>query len=312
MNLGYAEDGLPLGADGGGRQPRAGFVALIGRPNVGKSTLMNHIMGMKLAITSRKPQTTRKRIRCVYTEERGQIVFLDTPGIHRPKNKLGEFMTDAALSTLKEADAAVWLVEPVNSIGEREKEIAGLIEKAGVPTVLAVNKCDTVKNNVLPPILEKYGQLADFHKVIAISGKHSIGKEELLCALFSLLPYGEPFYDEETVTEETERSLVSELIREQVLRCLSEEVPHGVAVDIESMKEEKKLYRIDATLYCEKESHKGIIIGKGGETLKKIGTGARIEAEKLLDRKVLLKIWVKVRKDWRDDEKQIRAFGYRK
>ncbi len=291
-------------------QKRAGFVTIIGRPNVGKSTLMNHILGMKLAITSRKPQTTRRRMQTVFTNEEGQIVFLDTPGIHKAKNRLGEYMDKAAERTISEVDCVLWLVEPETFIGAGEKHIAEVLQKANVPVILVINKIDTVKNELIPPVIEAYKDLMQFEEIIPVSAKHSINKDELLHAIFKRLPYGEPFYDEETVTDETERNIVAELIREQALRNLSEEVPHGIAVEIDSMKEKQKIWMIDATIYCEKDSHKGIIIGKAGQMLKKIGTGARLEAEKLLDKRVTLRLWVKVRKDWRDDEKQMRAFGY--
>ncbi len=290
---------------------RAGFVTIIGRANVGKSTLMNHIIGMKLSITSKRPQTTRKRLQRVYTSEKGQIVFLDTPGIHKAKNKLGEYMDRAAIGTIREVDLVVWLVEPSTHIGEGEKYIADLLNKAGVPIILAINKIDTVKKAEVLPVIDAYKELCPFNEIIPISAKHSIGKEELLNSIFSLLPYGEPFYDEDTVTDETERSIVSELIREQALRNLSEEVPHGIQVDIESMKDRGKLWDIDATIYCEKKTHKGIIIGKNGEMLKTIGMKAREAIEKLLEKKVALHLWVKVKPDWRNDEKKVRSFGYR-
>ncbi len=290
---------------------RAGFVAIIGRPNVGKSTLMNHIIGMKLAIISKRPQTTRKKMMTVYTEERGQLVFLDTPGIHKAKNRLGEYMDRAAVNTIGDADCVLWLIEPSPHIGEGEKAIAEILEKANVPVILVINKTDTVKDKEIAPVIEAYRGILNFEHIIPISAKHSIGKDELLEAVFSLMPYGDPFYDEDTLTDETERNIICELIREQLLRNLSEEVPHGTAVSIESMKEKKSGWIIDANIFCERKSHKGIIIGKEGATLKKIGTAARIEAEKLLDKKVTLRLWVKVKKDWRNDEKSIRAFGYR-
>ena len=293
-------------------QKRAGFVSIIGRPNVGKSTLMNHFIGMKLAITSRKPQTTRKRMQTVYTSDEGQIVFLDTPGIHKAANALGEYMDKAAIKTIEEVDCVLWLVEPTTFIGAGEKYIAETLEKANVPVILVINKIDTVKKHMIPDVIEAYKGLLPFEEIIPVSAKHSTNKDELLHAIFQRLPYGEPFYDEDTVTDETERNIVSELIREQALRNLSEEVPHGIAVEIESMKDKGNTCHIEATIYCERNSHKGIVIGKGGAMLKKIGTGARLEAEKLLDRKVNLQLWVKVRKDWRNDEKQMRVFGYNK
>lgn len=294
------------------QEKRAGFVTIIGRPNVGKSTLMNHLIGMKLAITSRKPQTTRKRMQTVYTDDSGQIVFLDTPGIHKAANALGEYMDRAAIKTIEEVDCVLWLVEPSTFIGAGERYIAEVLQKANVPVILVINKTDTVKKGEIPPVIEAYKDVMDFKFIIPVSAKHSIGKDELLNAVFSLLPYGEPFYDEDTVTDESERNIVSELIREQALRNLSEEVPHGIAVEIDSMKDRNNMCYIDATIYCERDSHKGIVIGKGGSMLKKIGTAARVEAEKLLDRRVTLKLWVKVRKDWRNDEKQMRFFGYNK
>ncbi len=292
-------------------QKRAGYAAIIGRPNVGKSTLINHLLGMKLSIVSRKPQTTRKRMMTVYTGEQGQIVFLDTPGIHKAKNALGEYMDRAAIGTIKDADCVLWLTEPDPHIGEGERAIADMLKKANVPVILVVNKTDKVKDAEIPPVLEAYKGLLDPERLIPISAKHGTGKEELLSAIFEFLPYGDPFYDEETITDVTERELVSELIREQILRNMSDEVPHGTAVEIDSMKEKGNSYFIYATIYCEKDSHKGMIIGKGGQTLKKIGTAARLEAEKLLDEKVTLKLWVKVRKDWRSSEKGIRSFGYK-
>ncbi|MCR4744397.1 MAG: GTPase Era [Lachnospiraceae bacterium] len=294
------------------QEKRAGFVTIIGRPNVGKSTLMNHLIGMKLAITSRKPQTTRKRMQTVYTSDAGQIVFLDTPGIHKAANALGEYMDRAAIKTIEEVDCVLWLVEPTTYIGAGERYIVEVLEKANVPVILVINKTDTVKKGEIPAVVDAYKDLMDFKEIIPVSAKHSIGKDELLSAVFNLLPYGEPFYDEDTVTDETERNIVSELIREQALRNLSEEVPHGIAVEIDSMKDKNGMYFIDATIYCERNSHKGIVIGKGGAMLKKIGTAARIEAEKLLDCRVTLKLWVKVKKDWRNDEKQMRFFGFNK
>ncbi len=294
------------------QEKRAGFVTILGRPNVGKSTLMNHIIGMKLAITSRKPQTTRKRMQTVYTSDAGQIVFLDTPGIHKAANALGEYMDRAAVKTIEEVDAVLWLVEPSTYIGAGEKYIAETLQKANVPVILVINKIDTVKKGEIPPVIEAYKNILPFKAIVPVSAKHSTGKQELLDAIFSLLPYGEPFYDEDTVTDESQRNIVSELIREQALRNLSEEIPHGIAVEIESMKDRGDIWNIEATIYCERNSHKGIIIGKGGAMLKKIGTGARLEAEKLLEEHVNLKLWVKVRKDWRNDEKQMRMFGYNK
>ncbi len=294
-----------------GIEKRAGYAAVIGRPNVGKSTLINHLLGMKLSITSRKPQTTRKKMMMVYTEDRGQIIFLDTPGIHKAKNKLGEYMDRQAYGTIDDSDCVLWLVEPVAKLSEGERAIADILKKSGVPVILLINKTDTVKDKAIQGVIDVYHDLFDFKEIIPISAKHSIGKEELLSAIFKLLPYGEPFYDEDTVTDESERNIVSEIIREQILRNLSDEIPHGTFVEIENMKEKKDRWEIDANIFCEKKSHKGMIIGKEGQMLKKIGTAAREGAEDLLQKKVMLRLWVKVKKDWRSDEKSIRSFGFR-
>ncbi len=295
-----------------GEANRAGFVTVIGRPNVGKSTLINHLMGMKLAITSSKPQTTRRRMRTVYTCDRGQIVFLDTPGLHKAKNELGYYMDRAAQKTIEDVDVVLWLVEPDTRMGEAEKRIRDILIEKKARVILAVNKTDTVKKALIEPVLTAYRNFMDFEAVLPISAKHSLGFDVLLDKIFSLLPEGDNLYDEETVTDETLRSIVGELIREQALRNLSEEVPHGVAVTIDNMKEGEDIWHIDATIFCEKKSHKGIIIGKGGSMLKRIGTGARLEAEKLLESRVMLSLFVKVRQDWRDNEKAMRSFGYDK
>ncbi len=290
---------------------KSGFAAIIGRPNVGKSTLMNHLVSMKLSIVSRKPQTTRKRMMTVYTEERGQIVFLDTPGIHKARNRLGEYMDQVALNTIDDSDCVLWLVEPEDHIGEGERAIADILKDRGKDTILLINKTDKVKDSVIPGIIDAYRELYLFKSIIPISAKHGNGRDELFSAVFDLLPFGEPFYDEDTVTNETVRDIVSEMIREQILRNLSDEIPHGTAVIIDSMKERKDLWRIEATIFCEKKSHKGMIIGKGGQMLKKIGTASRLEAEKLLEKKVDLRLWVKVNPGWRDDDKKLRSYGFK-
>ena len=290
---------------------KSGFAAIIGRPNVGKSTLINHIVSMKLAIVSRKPQTTRKRMMTVYTEERGQIVFLDTPGIHKARNRLGEYMDRVAVNTIEDSDCVLWLVEPEDHPGEGERAIADILKEKGKDTILLINKTDKVKDSVIPGIVDAYKELFDFKRIIPISAKHGNGRDEFISAVFDLLPPGEAFYDEETVTDESVRDIVSEMIREQLLRNLSDEIPHGTAVMIDSMKEKKDLWRIEATIYCEKKSHKGMIIGKGGQMLKRIGTAARLEAEKLLEKKVDLRLWVKVNTGWRDDDKKLRSYGFK-
>ena len=291
-------------------EKRSGYAAIIGRPNVGKSTLMNAIIGMKIAITSSKPQTTRNRIKTVYTEDRGQIVFLDTPGLHKSKNRLGDFMMRAASRALKEADLILWLVEASDYIGPGDRRIAEMLEQVDAPVILVINKIDRVKKPELLGIIDAFSKLRDFNEIIPVSALKGDGRDELVDTMFSYMPKGEPFYDEDTVTDMMERDICAELVREQALRLLSDEIPHGVAVTIESMKEEPNITHVEANIYCEKESHKGIIIGKQGGMLKKIGTAARHEMEELLECRVNLKLWVKVKKDWRDSEKLVGSLGY--
>jgi len=292
-------------------ETRSGFATLIGRPNVGKSTLMNQLIGQKIAITSNKPQTTRNRIQTVYTDDRGQIVFLDTPGIHKAKNKLGNYMVNVAERTLKEVDVILFLVEPSTFIGAGEKHIIEQLKKANTPVVLLINKIDMLKDKAeLLPIIDTYRKEMDFEQIIPISAFDGDGTDEVLKAVFSFLPYGPMFYDEDTVTDQPMRQIVAELIREQALRLLEDEIPHGIAVSIDQMKQRGRLYDIDATIICERDSHKGIIIGKGGQMLKKIGTNARIGIEDMMECKVNLKLWVKVKKDWRDSDFLIKNFGY--
>ena len=292
---------------------KSGFVAIIGRPNVGKSTLMNHLIGQKIAITSKKPQTTRNRIQTVYTDERGQIVFLDTPGIHKAKNKLGEYMVAVAERTLKEVDAIMWLVEPSTFVGAGERHIAEELQKTGVPVLLIINKIDTVKKEEILPAIDTYRKLCDFAEVIPCSALRGKNTEDIIPCIFKYLPYGPMFYDEDTITDQPQRQIVAEIIREKALHALEEEIPHGIAVAIDVMKERpgrNDLFDIEATIICEKDSHKGIIIGKQGAMLKKIGSNARYEIERMLESKVNLRLWVKVKKDWRDSDYLIRNFGY--
>ena len=293
---------------------KSGFVTLIGRPNVGKSTLMNRLIGQKIAITSKKPQTTRNRIQTVYTdEEKGQIVFLDTPGIHKAKNKLGEYMVNVAERTLNEVDVVLWLVEPTNYIGAGDQHILEKLRRVKTPVILVINKTDMVKKEEILSYIDTYRKEYDFAEIVPLSALRGQNTEILVDLIFKYLPYGPMFYDEDTITDQPERQIVAELIREKALHALSEEIPHGIAVTIERMKEREngKLIDIDATIICERDSHKGIIIGKGGNMLKKIGTNARYEIERLLDSKVNLKLWVKVKKDWRDSDFLIKNFGYR-
>lgn len=291
---------------------KSGFVSLIGRPNVGKSTLMNCIIGQKIAITSNKPQTTRNRIQTVYTCEEGQIVFTDTPGIHKAQNKLGSYMVSIAERTLSEVDVILWLVEPSTFIGAGEKHIIEQLEKIKTPVILVINKTDMVKNEEILRYIDRYRGEYDFAEIVPVSALKDDNTGVLLECIMKYLPYGPAFYDEDTVTDQPERQIVAELIREKALRSLDEEIPHGIAVTIESMKTRKKIVDIEATIICERDSHKGIIIGKGGSMLKKIGSQARIEIEEMLDKKVNLQLFVKVKKDWRDSDFLLKNFGYNK
>ena len=315
---------------------KAGFATIIGRPNVGKSTLMNRLIGQKIAITSYKPQTTRTQVRTILTEDRGQVVFLDTPGIHNTKTKMGEYMVRAAQSTLKEVDVVLWLVEPREKMSEEDKGIVKLLADVKTPVLILINKIDSVKKAQILPVIAVYQHAYDdavkaqaaadeaagkkaretnLKAIIPVSARTGYGKEDLLESLFSLLPEGEPFYDEDEITTETEREIAGEIIREKALRLLQEEVPHGIAVTIDSIKERTRrdgtlICDIDASIICERESHKLIVIGKQGSMLKKIGTAARTDIENMLQSKVNLKLWVKVRKDWKDNEQQMKSFGY--
>lgn len=291
---------------------KSGFVSLIGRPNVGKSTLMNRLIGQKIAITSNKPQTTRNRIQTVYTSDEGQIVFLDTPGIHKAKNKLGEYMVNVATKTLNEVDVILWLVEPTNYVGAGEQNIAEQLRQTKTPKFLIINKVDTVKKEEILQFIDTYRKLLDFDEIIPVSALKGINTDEVIKEIFKVLPYGPMFFDEDTVTDQPMRQIAAEIIREKALRCLDEEIPHGIAVYIDRMQERKTndIIDIDATIVCERESHKGIIIGKQGQMLKKIGQQARYELEKMMDIKINLKLWVKVRKEWRDSDIQLKNFGY--
>ena len=292
-------------------QFKSGFATLIGRPNVGKSTLMNHLIGQKIAITSDKPQTTRNRIQTVYTNENGQIIFLDTPGIHKAKNKLGEYMVSVAEHTLKEVDVILWLVEPTTYIGAGEQHIAATLRQIKTPVILVINKIDTVKKEEVLTFIAAYKDICDFAEIVPVSALKGTNTDELMRVIMNYLPYGPQYYDEDTVTDQPMRQIAAELIREKALRLLSDEIPHGIAVTIEKMTERKNgIMDIEANIVCERETHKGIVIGKGGAMLKKIGTAARIEIEDLLDTKVNLQLWVKVRKEWRDSELLMKNYGY--
>ena len=291
---------------------RSGFAALIGRPNVGKSTLMNHAVGQKIAITSRKPQTTRNRIMAVYTGKEGQIIFLDTPGIHKPKNKLGRYMSHATRSAVEDVDVILWLIEPSPKIGPGDTMIAEQLRDARTPVILVINKTDTCDKETVAETIKAFSAMQKFDAVVPVSALRGTNIDELLRTILQCLPYGPKYYDDEVVTDQPERQIVAELIREKALRCLSEEVPHGIAVTIERMHErpDGNIVDIDATIICERDSHKRIIIGKGGSMIKRIGTQARRDIEKMLGQQVNLKLWVKVRKDWRDSDVMMKNFGY--
>ncbi len=295
---------------------KSGFVTIVGRPNVGKSTLMNHIIGQKIAITSNKPQTTRNKIQTVYTKKDvGQIVFLDTPGMHEAKNKLGEYMMTAAKSTVNDVDLILWLIEPDTKVGAGDKKIAELLNTVEAPVILVINKIDMADGAKVGQTIDAFKDLCDFAEVVPVSALHGAGCEDLLDTMFSYLPKGPAFYDEDTVTNQTLREITAEIIREKSLHALNDEVPHGIAIAIDTMKERpgrRPFWDIEATIICEKDSHKGIIIGKGGAMIKKIGSNSRYEIEKLLEAQVNLKLFVKVKKDWRDSEYELKNFGYRK
>lgn len=294
---------------------KSGYAALVGRPNVGKSTLMNRLIGQKIAITSDRPQTTRDKIETVYTDERGQIIFMDTPGIHKAKNKLGEYMDLVAEKTFSDADVILWLVEPTTYIGAGEEHIAEMlraVDRKKHPVLLVINKTDTLGDSAeIENVIKAYREKCEYEEIICVSAVTGKNEEELLDTLFRYMPEGPLYYDEETVTEIPMRSIAEELIREQMLKHIKEEIPHGTAVQINRFKERKDgIFDIDADIVCERDSHKGIIIGRGGSMLKKIGTAARAEIEDQLGAQVNLKLFVKVRKNWRDDENLIRSYGY--
>ena len=293
-------------------QKKSGFATIIGRPNVGKSTLMNCLIGQKIAITSNKPQTTRNRIMTVYTGDEGQVVFLDTPGIHKAKNKLGSYMMSAASSSVKDADVLIWMVEAGKELSNADKDILTMLKTVNTPKLLVINKIDSVKREEIPDIIRYYASETGFDEIIPVSATEATNTDELLNCIFKYLPYGEPFYDEDTVTDQPVRQIAAEMIREKALHALNEEIPHGIAVMIEKMDFSKRICDIEATIVCEKESHKGIIIGKGGQMLKKIGTNARFEIEKMLETKVNLKLFVKVKDRWRDSDFLLKNFGYNK
>ena len=290
----------------------SGFISLIGRPNVGKSTLMNRLIGEKIAIVSPKPQTTRNRILTILTKEDFQVVFIDTPGIHKPKHKLGNFMVKSAETTLNEVDSVLMLVEPNVKVPEMDLYIIDRLKSVKTPVVLVINKIDTVDEATVKQVRTIYSDLYPFKTIIPISALNDENVDKLLVNIKESLPEGPMYFPDDMVTDQPERQIVSEIIREKALSFLQDEIPHGIAVDIMSMKkrQNKELIDVEATLFCERESHKGIVIGKNGTMLKKIGTAARQDIENLLGSPINLKIWVKVKKDWRDSDFLLKNFGY--
>ncbi len=291
---------------------KSGFVTIIGRPNVGKSTLMNAIIGEKIAIMSNKPQTTRNRIQSIYTAEDYQVVFIDTPGIHKAKNKLGEYMAKSVESTLNEVDMILLLVEPTEKVPNADKYVIEMIKNIKSPVTLVINKVDTIEKEKLFSIINVYKELYNFYDIIPISAMNNENIDELMKIIKKALPEGPQYFPADMITDQPERQIVAELIREKALQLLEDEIPHGIAVEIMSMKKrtDKDIVDIEATIYCERESHKGIIIGKQGSMLKKIGTRARMDTQNLLGSQVNMKLWVKVKKDWRDNDFLLKNFGY--
>ncbi|MDF1617557.1 GTPase Era [Petrocella sp. FN5] len=291
---------------------KSGFVTIIGRPNVGKSTLMNHLIGQKIAIMSDKPQTTRNRIQTILTNDIGQIVFIDTPGIHVPMTKLGEYMNTSAETTLNEVDAVLWLIEPDKKIGKGDRYIIERLARVETPVFLVINKMDTIAKNELLEVIATYKDQYNFKDIIPISALKGENTSILLDQIFDVLEEGPMYFPEDMVTDQPERQICAELIREKVLMNMEQEIPHGIAVVIDQMQERdnQAIVDIDATIVCEKDSHKGMVIGKQGSMLKKIGSMARRDMENLLGSKVNLKIWVRVKKDWRDSDYLLKNYGY--
>lgn len=292
---------------------KSGFIAIAGRPNAGKSTLLNRILGEKIAIVSNKPQTTRTKIQGVKTYEDAQLVLIDTPGIHKPHNKLGKRMEKYIYTATKDIDVLLYVVDCNIHENEFEKEKEALkgLKKSGVPVLLAINKVDTVEKTMLLPLIERLKGLYEFSAIVPISAQKGANVDELVEEIKRLLPEGPQFFPDDTLTDQPERQIVAEFIREKTLRLLNKEIPHGIAVEIEKMKQrENGIYDIEASIYCERKSHKGIIIGKGGEKLKDIGSRARQDIERFLGEKVYLKLWVKVNEDWRNKEGFMNMIGF--
>lgn len=292
---------------------KSGFVTIVGRPNVGKSTLLNHIMGEKLSIVSNKPQTTRNNIQTILTGDNHQLVFVDTPGIHKPKHKLGEYMVNSAKDSIKEVDLVLFLINPDEEIGRGDKFIIETLKNQKAPVFLVVNKIDEFTQDRVAKTLQMYSEEMEFKEIIPISALKGKNVEKLVELMIDTMPEGPKYYPDDMITDVQERFVISEIVREKALRTLREEIPHGIAVDVIQMKQSPSgTWHIEVDMLCEKDSHKGIIIGKNGQSLKKIGESARYEIERFLHSKVNLKIWVKVRKEWRDNQNLLKELGYKK
>ncbi len=290
---------------------KSGFAAIIGMPNVGKSTLLNEIAGQKIAIISEKPQTTRNKILAIHTTDTEQIIFTDTPGIHKPANKLGNFMLGTVNSAMNDTDVILFVVDSTREIAQIEREIAASLSKTGVPCILILNKVDLVKKEDLLPKIADYSSMYEFDSIVPISAKEGDGIDILFNTIRDFIPEGPMLYDEEMVTDQPERQIASEIIREKMLYLLQQEVPHGIAIEISKVQELQHITKIYATIFCEKKAHKGIIIGKNGAMLKQIGSLARKDIEEMLDKKVYLELWVKVKEDWRNSDFLLKNFGYK-
>ncbi|MDD7362740.1 MAG: GTPase Era [Peptoniphilus sp.] len=294
---------------------KSGFVSVVGRPNVGKSTLLNQIVKEKISITSNKAQTTRNKITMIYSDDRGQIAFLDTPGIQSPRNKLGDYMLETSESSMEGVDVILMVVDMSDYLGRKDKMILREVKKQAedVPAILVINKVDTVPRDEVLPIIAKFAEMDIFEEIVPVSALKDENVDHLIDTIFSYLEEGPKYFPDDMVTDQPEKFIISEIIREKGLYYLQEEVPHGLAVFVESMRpmEGKDMIEIQATIYVEKDSHKGIVIGKGGQMLKRIGTEARREIELFLGSEVNLKLWVKVSKNWREKADKVKSFGYR-
>ncbi len=290
---------------------KSGFIGIVGRPNVGKSTLLNAILGEKFAITTDKPQTTRNAIRGIYTKDDLQMIFIDTPGIHKPRNKLGKYMTEAATGTFNEVDAIIFIVDDALSKGPGDKYIVELLKETDTPKILVINKIDQMPPDEFAEIYAEYESLGMFEEILGTSALDGTHVQDVIDVAARFMEEGPMYFPEDMVTEDPVRFIVSEIIREKILMYLQDEVPHGVAVEIEEFVEEDTLTRISAVIYCERKSHKGMIIGKNGRKLKGIGKSAREEIEGLLGTKVFLQTWVKVKENWRDSDIALSNFGYK-